>query len=173
VAIAVHLEEAASSDECAVITSIFNAYGVDVDISADRWVHRGGSWPYVVAVAAPVVYIALAFVRGGAEKAGSDTWDAYRDGGWRGLRRFTQEMAWARDADRRAPWAGERGGGKISLADPTGGPEVELSVGLDDTDFISLADLDWTAMKDGGYLRCHGDGKWFYNGQPAPQREIH
>jgi hypothetical protein len=156
-----------SPEELHALESIFAAYGIDANVTPELHTRRAGSFPYIVVVAAPVIYIALAFARGAAEQAGAESWDAYRRGGWRGLRRFLQEIAWAHDTERRR--FGTSGMDEIRFEEPDG-PSLHLYQHLTDDELRALGDLDWSTMEDGDMLSIGGDGKWRLNNEPAPRR---
>jgi hypothetical protein len=96
----------------------------------------------------------LQFASGAVQKAGEDAWDAYRAGGWRGLRRLADEIAAARTGDH---------GGTVTIRDPDG-PDVHLSSSVPDIALEELADLDWSGMRDGWLTWDAATEQWMYLG---------
>jgi hypothetical protein len=156
--ISVSVEFLTSEAEKSSLASIFAAYGIEAEVKADRPPPWFGPNPYIVIVAAPVLYLALAFARGAAEKAGADSWDAYRDGGWRGLRRLIRELEWSRDRHPESM-------GTLVIEDPEHDVALHLSSRIPDRAMRELADLDWMALK-GGELFWDDKG-WHH----APQQD--
>jgi hypothetical protein len=126
-----------------------------------------GDLPWVVEFIKPLRWVAFAFVGGAAGKAGADTWDAYREGGWRGVQEFIGDVVRARGNDP---------DGYITVRDPTG-PDVRLWQGIPDDAIRALADLDWGAMSGGDLGWSDERGEWRFlhgerarEGAPAPRR---
>ena len=158
----VTVDRGASEAEMAELRAIFQRVGIDARIRDDYLRLSAEPLPYAVMFMSPVTWIAGAFAIGALGKAGADSWDAFRDGGWRGLSRFLAEVARARGRD-----------GTVTIRDPTG-PDVQLDQHVPDDALRELAALDWPAMSD-GYLGWSEDG-WLYlkggaaEALPAPRR---
>lgn len=106
-----------------------------------------------------MTWIAAKFAGGFVEKAGADTWDAFRHGGWRGITRLISEIAKARDGRK----------GTTTIRDPTG-PDVHLTMDIPDHAVQDLANLDWEAMSDGWLTWDAERQEWrFLHGHRAPQ----
>jgi hypothetical protein len=152
--------------ELRAIEEVFHAAGLEAEAKAGYVRLSVSDLPPVTFVLAPVVTLATAFAAGVAQKAGADAWDAWRQEGWRGLRRFLIEITRVRPRDDRAT---------VVIRDPTG-PDVTLLEALPDEALIALGGLDWAAMKS-GRLQWHADqAEWIYlaggatQTEPAPRR---
>jgi hypothetical protein len=110
----VTVDRGATPQEVGALEDVFRSAGIEASVRDDFVRLSGEVLPYVVMFIAPITWVALRFAGGAAEKAGADAWDAFRDGGWRGLRRFLREVAATRATE-----------GSVTVRDPTG-PDVQL-----------------------------------------------
>lgn len=160
----------APQEEMDALVAVFADVGIEADVKDGYLRMSGGVLPYAVFVLVQLKWLAAAFAVGASGKAGADSWDAYRDGGWEGLKVFIQRVARARRNDP---------AGHITIRDPTG-PDVDLDEGIPDEALRELAELDWPAMKS-GRLSWRDGGGWTYLGggwtylggdrtKPAPRR---
>jgi hypothetical protein len=150
------VETGTPQPEMDAVAAIFQSVGLRANVR-EGYIRLSADLdlPWVVMLMAPLTWVALQFAGGVATKAGADAWDAYRRGGWRGLRRFIDEVVHARGRE-----------GTITVRDPTG-PDVRLHAAIPDEALSELADLDWEAMSD-GYLSWE-EGQWHYLGGGAPK----
>jgi hypothetical protein len=154
----------APQEEMDALVTVFADVGIEAEVKDGYLRMSVGVLPYAVFVLAQLKWIATAFAVGASGKAGADSWDAYKDGGWEGLKVFIQRVARARRNDP---------AGHITIRDPTG-PDIDLHEGIPDEALRELAELDWPAMKS-GRLSWRGDGGgWIYLGgdraKLAPRR---
>jgi hypothetical protein len=154
-------------EQMRAVAALFDGTGKEAEVDDGYIRLSADTLPWIVQLIAPVKWIALVFGAGVAGKAGSDTWDAYRAGGWIGVRNFVMKVVRAR---------GEDPNGTITIRDPTG-PDVHLWVEVPDEALRELAELDWEAMTD-GYLSWSAERReWTFlqanrapHGLPAPRR---
>jgi hypothetical protein len=155
----------APQEEMDALAAVFADAGIAAEVKDGYLRMSAAALPYVVFVLAHLKWIAAAFAIGASGKAGADSWDAYRDGGWEGLKVFIQNVARARRNDPE---------GRITIRDPSG-PDVELHEGIPDEALRELADLDWDAMKKGRLSWAREGEAWVYLGsaraEPAPRRD--
>ncbi len=158
----VTIDRGASEEEMRGLTLMFERAGIKASIRDDYLRLSAEALPYAIIFIGSVAWIAAKFAGGAAEKAGADAWDAYRDGGWQGLRRFLVEVGRVRGSN-----------GTVTVRDPAG-PDLQLYQQIPDDALRELADLAWDEMTD-GRLGWGGD-QWLYlqGGQaeaiPAPRR---
>jgi hypothetical protein len=152
----VTVDRGATQEEMRALRQVFQDAGIEATVRDDFIRLSSGVLPYVVTFIAPLTWVAAKFAGGAAAKAGADTWDAFRDGGWRGLRRFLDDVASTRTTH-----------GIVEVRDPTG-PEIKLHEDIPDEALRELADLDWAQMKGGGYLGWSERG-WGYLQAGAPK----
>jgi len=158
------VEREAPPEEIQALEELFRGAGVRAEVRADYWRLSALDLPYAVYVLAPLTWIALKFLGGAAGAAGTDAWEAFRDGGWLGLQRFVQEVGRAR---------GEREG-SIVVRDPEG-PDVALSDRLPEEAFRALAELDWRELPNGQLFWSQERCDWHHAApgargtQPAPR----
>jgi len=143
-----------SPEQRQAVEAVFQGAGQRANVHDDYLRFGGDALPWAVFVLTPLAWLALQFASGAVHKAGEDAWDAYRGGGWRGLRRFINEVVRAREGVR---------GGTITIRDPTG-PDVDLSATIPDEALKSLGDLDWAAMQGGRLSWRASTGDWMYLG---------
>jgi hypothetical protein len=158
----VMVDRGATQDEMAALVAVFERVGVRATVRDDVIRLSGGVLPYVVNFIAPLKWVAFVFAGGFAGKAGADTWDSFREGGWQGLRLFLDEVAATRASE-----------GTVTVRSP-GAPDVQLYEAIPDQALQELADLDWERMGP-GRLGWSEEG-WHYlvpgaaEVVPAPRR---
>jgi hypothetical protein len=158
----VTVDRGAPDEEMRALALMFERVGINATIRDDHLRLSAETLPYAVMFVGAVTWLAGAFAGGALAKAGADTWDAYRNEGWHGLRDFLVEVGRIRGPN-----------GTVTLRDPTG-PDVQLDQGIPDDALRELADLAWDEM-NGGRLGWSGD-HWLYleggaaEAVPAPRR---
>jgi hypothetical protein len=154
----------AQQQEMDALVAVFADAGITADVKDGYVRMSAGALPYMVFVLAHLKWLAAAFAVGASGKAGADSWDAYRDGGWEGLKVFIQRVAHARRNDPQ---------GRITIRDPSG-PDVELHEGIPDEALRELGELDWPTMKTGRLSWGRKGKAWVYLGgdkaKIAPRR---
>jgi len=152
------VEREAPPEEIQALEELFRGAGVRAEVRAAYVRLSALDLPYAVYVLAPLTWIALKFLGGAAGAAGTDAWEAFRDGGWLGLQRFVQEVGRAR---------GERDG-SVVIRDPEG-PDVVLSDRLPEEAFRVLAELDWRELTNGQLFWNQEKGDW-HHATPGARR---
>ena len=160
--IEVTVDAGAPPAEMEALRALFEQAGFEADVRDNYMRLSAGDLPWLVMVTAPFSTFVTAFAVSLGTNAGSDTWTAFREGGWRGARALLTGTTTARGSS----------DGTITVRDPDG-PNVDLRSGIPDEALRELAELDWPAMRSGrlGWSEEHG---WVYmDGRgtgPAPRR---
>ena len=130
--------------------------------------------PYIVEVVVDALpWIAAAFAGGAAAKAGSDTWDAFRDGGWKGLALLVRRIGRTFKPVPEAPETrgeDEADWGVVFLSMREGyvilrAPEsadVVLEDGVPDVAIRQLGELDWAKLDRGRLLWEEDRERWLW-----------
>jgi hypothetical protein len=126
------------------VNDLFREARVNADV--ERNPALGGA-DVVQVVVDSLPWLALAFAGGAAGKAGADSWDAFRDGGWRGLASFIRGVGHATEC--------------VGLEfQPSASAKVSVQMPIPDEVLRQLGDLDWSRLKT-GELRWHpADDQW-------------
>ena len=152
------LDIGVAEEEVEAVRSVFRSAGLDAEVQPGIIELSAEPGPWVadlVTVGQNAVLVIAAFFgaigAGFAQKAGQDAWDEFRADGWRGLRRFMQEITSARGGS----------GGRVTLRG-VGHPDLSLESGLPDAAYEKLADLDWSQLGE-GTLGWNGEtGEWWW-----------
>lgn len=102
-----------------------------------------------------IPWIAGAFATGFAGKAGADSWEAFRDGGWRGLRTFLAGIRRARTQEE----------GTVQIR-AKGYPVVRFIESVPDEALEELGYLDWSTLTE-GYLAWDHDARSWWQLRPG------
>lgn len=159
------LDVGVSEEELEAVKGVLRSAGLDAEVQPGIVELSAEPGPWVadlVSVGQNAVLVIAAFFgavgAGFAQKAGQDAWDEFRGDGWRGLKRFMQELTFARGGS----------SGRVTLRG-VGHPDMSLDSGLPDDAYKSLADLDWSQLSEGtlGWNRETGEWWWLPPGGRA------
>jgi hypothetical protein len=164
----VSLDREATDAEVEAVRAVFAEAGLGAEVEANYIRLSAGTLPYVVdLVVKGVPWLAAAYVLGAAQAAGQDSWEAFRDGGWRGLQRFVRSIGHARP-DRQ---------GHITVRSADA-PVVVLTPDLSEASLRELGDLDWSELTAGQLAWNEEANEWWWlppggsRAGPAPKRQL-
>jgi hypothetical protein len=152
------VEAEAPEAEQQALVEVFRNVGVTAEVRPSYLRLSADVLPWIVNFIAPMKWVGLAFASGFAAKGGADSWDAFRDEGWRGVVRMVREIS-AVHGDRE---------GTVTVRDPDG-PDVHLDLRIPEAAYPELSELDWQGMSDGWlYWNPQHEEWWFLQGHRAP-----